>query len=175
MPYASSTEPVQILEAATPAHYDQARELMVELMAWDCAQVAKLGLDGALAESFYYSQGELQLPGELASPDGLLLLAVDERGAAGCGAFSKFGPGICELKRMYVRQAYRGRRLGERILATLVQRARQSGYGLIRLETVVFMKSAVAMYQRAGFCVCDPYYEIPEAFREITVFMEQAL
>jgi hypothetical protein len=97
MPYSSSTEPAKILEAATPAHFDQARELMLELMTWDCGQVTKLGLDGARAESFYYGQGELRLPGEFAPPEGLLLLALEEGRAAGCGAFSKFDSGICEL------------------------------------------------------------------------------
>ena len=174
MTSSTSTDRLQIIEATTPAHFEQAGELMRELMAWDCAQVALLGLDAALVESFYYSQGELQLPGEYAAPDALLLLAVDGGQAAACGAFSKFSPDVCELNRMYVRPAYRGRRLGARILAILLERARQAGYGLIRLETVSFMTSAIAMYQEAGFRVRDPYYEIPGVFREITVFMESA-
>ena len=76
---------------------------------------------------------------------------------------------------MYVRPAYRGRRLGARLVATLLKRARQANYSLIRLDTVVFMKSAIGMYQSMGFQVCETYYEIPQAFREITVFMELSL
>ena len=56
---------------------------MLELMKWDCSQVLALGLDGALAEQFYYKTGEFKLPGQYASPHGFLLIAMD--GGNACG------------------------------------------------------------------------------------------
>ncbi len=164
--------PVELTPASTPAHFEHARELMLELMAWDSSQVLALGLDGNLAEQVYYTGGELQLPGKYAPPDGLLLLAMDGGEAAGCGAFSSITPEICELKRMFVRDAYRGQGIGARIAAKLIDEAQRTGYRCMRLETVTFMNSALAMYRRLGFKECAAYNEIPESFLEITVSME---
>ncbi len=145
---------------------------MLELMEWDCSQVLALGLDGSLAEKFYYKTGEFQLPGEYAPPDGFLLLAMDGREAAGCGAFSKLTPKICELKRLYVRDAYRAQGIGARMASLLIDEARRAHYRLIRLETTTFMTSALTMYRRLGFQERAAYNEVPESFCESTVCME---
>ncbi len=145
---------------------------MLELMEWDCSQVLALGLDGSLAEQIYYRSGALQLPGEYAPPDGYLLLAMDGHEGAGCGAFGKLTPDVCELKRMYVRSAYRGQGIGVRMAARLIDEARRANYRWIRLETVAFMTAALATYRRMGFQECAAYNEVPEGFREITVCME---
>jgi GNAT superfamily N-acetyltransferase len=175
MPIHDSIDGVRLVEPSSRAQFEQARELMNELMAWDCAQVSELGLDSALVQSFYYSQDELKLPGDYARPDGCLLVALDGSQPAGCGAFSRSKPDVCELKRFYVRGAYRGKQIGSRIAAALTIQARQANYRRIRLETVIFMKSAIAMYRRLGFQDCEPYYEIPQVFRHMTLFMDMAL
>lgn len=155
--------------------WDVARVLIRELMAWDQAEVGKLGLDSKLMACFYYSSGELALPGEYAPPEGRLLLATEGADAAGCGAFARFDDASCELKRVYVRPAFRGQKLGEQIVTTLLDEARASGYRSMKLETVAFMTTAIATYRRLGFVDCPAYYEIPETFRPITLFMERAL
>jgi GNAT superfamily N-acetyltransferase len=168
----SGTDAVELIAASTPAHYEQVQELFVELMAWDCARVSELGFDSALAQQFYYGQVAAPLPGEYAPPDGLLFWAKYAGNSAGCGAFTKLSPGVCELKRVYVRTQYRGKKLGRQIVRSLIDCAQRNQYGLMRLETVSFMRSAIAMYREIGFRECPAYYEIPEDFRNITVFME---
>lgn len=163
---------IELTPAATRRHFAQARELMLELMAWDCSQVSALGLDGKAAERCYYEGGNFRLPGEYARPDGLLLLALDGREAAGCGAFSNLTADICELKRVYVRTRYRGQGIGARLATRLIEEAQRANYLRIRLETVSFMTAALALYRRMGFQDCAAYNEIPEDFREITVCME---
>ena len=79
------------------------------------------------------------------------------------------------MKRVYVRTQYRGKKLGRQIVRSLIQCAQRSQYGLMRLETVSFMRSAIAMYREIGFRECPAYYEIPQDFRDITVFMELEL
>jgi putative acetyltransferase len=162
----------EIVVATTPAHFEQVQQLFAELMAWDSARTAELGFDGALVQQFYYHQGVVRLPGEYAPPAGLLLLATQAGHAAGCGAFITLNPGICELKRLYVRERYRGQKLGQRIVQTLLDGARRADYRLMRLETVCFMQPAIAMYRELGFKERSPYYEIPPVFRDITMFME---
>ena len=171
----SGAEAVELIAASTPAHYEQVQELFVELMAWDCARVSELGFDSALAQQFYYGQVAAPLPGEYAPPDGQLFWAKYAGNSAGCGAFTKLSPGICELKRVYVRTHYRGKKLGRQIVTSLMDCAQRNQYGLMRLETVTFMRSAIAMYREIGFRECPAYYEIPEDFRDITVFMELEL
>jgi putative acetyltransferase len=166
---------VEIVVASTSAHFEQVEELFAELMAWDSAHTAELGFSAALVQQFYYHQGVVHLPGEYAPPSGQLLLATHSGNAAGCGAYINLSAGICELKRLYVRKQYRGRKLGQRIVTTLLDSARRADYHLMRLETVCFMQSAIAMYRELGFRERSAYYEIPEVFEEITLFMELEL
>jgi GNAT superfamily N-acetyltransferase len=171
----SGADAVELIAASTSVHYEQVQELFVELMAWDCQRVSELGFDSALAQQFYYSQVAAPLPGEYAPPAGLLLWAKYAGNSAGCGAFTKLSPDVCELKRVYVRTQYRGKKLGREIVRSLVECAQRKHYGLMRLETVSFMRSAIAMYREIGFRECPAYYEIPEDFRNITIFMELEL
>ena len=87
---------------------------------------------------------------------GILFLIVEGR-PAGCVAVRRFEKDIAELKRMYVRPAYRragyGRRLGEEALAL----ARRLGYRAIRLDTLPHMEEALALYRSFGFVEIEPY------------------
>ena len=79
------------------------------------------------------------------------------------------------MTRLYVGPEFRGMQIGQQMAARLIEAARAAGYRVMRLETTTFMKSAVALYGALGFVKCEPYYEIPESFRAVTLFMELAL
>jgi GNAT superfamily N-acetyltransferase len=166
---------LQIVRANSSEQFKQVRELLAEYIAWDSQVTASLGIDANILLEFQYQQGAIELPGEYAPPDGCLLLAVYGMEAAGCGALKKFDEQACEIKRMYVRPAFRGKQIGRRLLETLIQAARESGYAQARIETVTFMKEALALYYSLGFRDIEPYYEIPDEFKPITLFMELAL
>jgi len=76
---------------------------------------------------------------------------------------------------MYVRPEFRRLRIGRQLADALIDVAREAGYGVMRLETTTFMDKAITMYSSLGFHVCNPYYNIPESFRAITVFMQLEL
>lgn len=76
---------------------------------------------------------------------------------------------------MYVRPAFRGMGLGRRLVDQLIQAARESGYGLMRLETTKAADAAVSLYRAVGFRPCEPSYTIRDAFREAAIFMELSL
>jgi ribosomal protein S18 acetylase RimI-like enzyme len=104
------------------------------------------------------------LPGDYAPPDGRLLLAEWERQLAGCVALHALGPGICEMKRLYLRPQFRGKGLGRALTEHVIAEAREIGYKRMRLDTVdPVMKDAVAMYRRLGFNQIAPYRENPIA------------
>jgi GNAT superfamily N-acetyltransferase len=170
--YRFEMEMLEIVAAGTEEHYQQVKELLAELVAFDVAQVRELGLDVQAALDFYYGSGDEELPGEYTPPEGCIFLATYSEKAAGCIAFRRMTPNTCELKRMYVRPEFRGKRIGWQLANILIQTARQAGFRLMRLETTTYLDKAIRLYSALGFRSCPPYYTIPEIFRKITICME---
>ena len=106
------------------------------------------------------------LPGDYAPPGGRLALAfacepaTGER-VAGCIALRPLSPERCEMKRLYVRDAFRQRGVGRTLILWLLAEARAIGYAEMYLDTMPSMKGAIAMYERLGFMRCDAYADAP--------------
>ncbi|MCP4327788.1 MAG: GNAT family N-acetyltransferase [Alphaproteobacteria bacterium] len=101
------------------------------------------------------------LPGRYAAPDGELFLATVDRAYAGCIGARPIGDGICEMKRLYVRPAYRGVGLGRILACRIIDWARRAGYQAMRLDTVDTMVAAKALYRDLGFHPVAAYYDNP--------------
>jgi ribosomal protein S18 acetylase RimI-like enzyme len=112
------------------------------------------------------------LPGSYAPPAGRLLLAVRGREVAGCVALRPLTPGVCEMKRLYVRPAFRGHGVGRLLAEQVVAEARKAGYRLMRLDSLPSMGSALSLYRQLGFREIRPYRNNPI---EGAVFMELQL
>jgi ribosomal protein S18 acetylase RimI-like enzyme len=97
------------------------------------------------------------LPGAYAPPAGRLLVAEVDGGLVGCVALRSHQPGVCELKRLYVRPAYRGRGLGRRLLEALLSEAVAAGYREAVFDTIESMKEALALYRTFAFEPTEPY------------------
>jgi putative acetyltransferase len=131
--------------------------------------VASLGVD----LSFQDFDNELMVIAEQYNkPSGALLLVYDKGSAIGCAGIRKTDHEIAELKRMYVRDDYRGYGIGVQLLERGLEIARELGYRKIRLDTLSSMEKAQALYRSFGF------YEIP-SYRfnplEGTIYMEKQL
>ncbi len=117
---------------------------------------------------------ELQnLPGKYAPPEGSLLLAYQDERLAGCVVLRKLENGICEMKRLFVRDAFRGQKIGIRLIERLITDAREIGYLKMRLDThPPKMGKAVRLYESLGFKPISPYYDNPN---DNVLFMELLL
>ncbi len=112
------------------------------------------------------------LPGEYASPEGILLLAKIGEKAAGCvglrplqnSTWQEANSKYCEMKRLYVRPEFRGRALGRRLVERIIAAAEspERGYHRMRLDTIGSqMALAVALYRKFGFYEISPYRHNP--------------
>lgn len=152
---------VEILDASEH-HLLAFRELAAEYGA-SIADVAACSL-----EHQRFDDELASLPGRYApSCGGRLLVAMADGQPAGCIALRslpEIGPGVCEMKRMYVRPAYRGLKLGRRLAERLIEEARATGYTLMKLDTDRAPKfaAAIALYRSLGFVECERYNADPD-------------
>ena len=103
-----------------------------------------------------------QLPGAYSPPSGRLLLSRVDGELAGCVAIRRLEPRVCEMKRLYVRPAFRGRKLGLQMVNRLVREAREAGYSAMRLDTIAgAMDNAITLYRSVGFREIAPYSANP--------------
>jgi len=112
------------------------------------------------------------LPGRYAPPEGRVLLAMEHERAVGCVALRKIGDGICEMKRLYVRPAFRRQNLGRALADAVLAAAREIGYERMRLDTLSSMTGALSLYESLGFQRIAPYYDNPSG---AAVFLELKL
>jgi putative acetyltransferase len=101
------------------------------------------------------------LPGEYAPPAGRLLLALDALSSAGCVALRPLDAGTAEIKRLYVRPAYRGQGLGRALAEAAIAAARQTGRSRVVLDTLPSMGGAIALYRSLDFEEVAPYLAAP--------------
>ena len=166
---------ILIARAVTEEQFQQIRELMLEYVGWDGSRVGELGLDTQEMLDFCYDTSDHASPGAFAPPDGCLLIATSYELPAGCGAFHRMTPDACELKHLYVCPEFRGMQIGRRLAKALIEAARESGYGAMRLETTPHLEGAIAFYSALGFRACRDYDEIEDGDRENTIFMAMDL
>ncbi len=127
------------------------RGLFLEYQAW-------LNVDLC----FQDFQRELDtLPGKYAAPSGCLLLARDGDRVAGIVCLRPLGENACEMKRLFVRPDWRGRGLGRALAMAVIEQARKSGYGVMKLDTLGRLVAAESLYRSLGFAPTEPYCANP--------------
>lgn len=137
-------------------HLEDFRRLVQEYLDTEVIGGRGLNVD------FQHPDQELaDLPGSYARPTGAMLLAYVGDAPAACMGYRRIDETTCELKRLYVRPAYRGRHLASMLFRESCALARRAGYQRAVLDTLDSMTTALALYERFGFTRCGAYYDDP--------------
>lgn len=154
---------IEIIQVETPEQIAATRKIFREYEKWIDLDLCFQGFEQELAN----------LPGKYAAPEGRLFLAMSDKKNAGCVALRKLEDGICEMKRLFVHDEFRGQKIGIMLIEKLIADAKEIGYQKLRLDTFPpKMQKAVTLYESYGFQEIAPYYHNP--FGE-TLFMELEL
>ena len=150
-----SPPPIEIIVARSPHELDAARALFTEY-------AEQLGVDLAFQG---FGEELAALPGDYGEPRGTLLLALVDGEVAGCCALRPIDDvdyaNAAEMKRLFVRKAFRGFGLGRQLAEAVLQAALSLGYACVLLDTLDEMESARALYEDLGFAEIPPYYHNP--------------
>lgn len=142
---------MEIRKALIPGEVPALRDLFEEYAGSLGIPLDFQGFEGEVAD----------LPGRYAAPRGALWLALADGRAVGCVALRPLKPDVCEIKRLYVRPAFRGTGLGRRLAETVLAEAGRLGYRQVYLDTLPSMGGAIALYRALGFTEIEPYYDNP--------------
>ncbi|MCY7306383.1 MAG: GNAT family N-acetyltransferase, partial [Rhodoferax sp.] len=146
---------LEIVTPQSPADLTELRQLLREY-------AAILGVDPCFQD---FDSELLQLPGDYSGPRGSLVTANVVGELAGCCVLRRLHsadyPNAGEKKRLHVRTAFRGRGLGSMLAEAILDRARQTGYTSVLLNTLSDMETAPALYTDLGFVEIPPYYHNP--------------
>jgi GNAT superfamily N-acetyltransferase len=116
-----------------------------------------------------------ELPSCYFPPCGCFLLATVDGEAAGCVALKSDDPVVGELKRMFVHPAFRGQRIGERLVGAFFAQTRAYGYKRVVLNSHRSMTKAHEIYRKLGFRIVDAPPDFSEERRQVVVFMARSL
>ncbi|MDR1834443.1 MAG: GNAT family N-acetyltransferase [Fusobacteriaceae bacterium] len=135
-----------------PSEIEPTKNLIREYVRW-------IGSD----LSFQGIEEEVQhFPQKYEAPDGAFFVAVDGDVVVGCVGLKKIGDGICEMKRLYVKDAWKGRGIGKTLVNLIQREALKLGYRKMRLDTITgLMPAAIALYESEGFREIPAYVYNP--------------
>lgn len=143
---------IEIFQAETFEQLEEVRKLFREYEKQLDLDLCFQGFEEELAN----------LSGKYEKPEGRLFLAISDKKVAGCIALRKFENEICEMNRLFVRDEFRGQKIGNLLIEKVISEAKEIGYKKMRLDTYPpKMGKAVKLYESHGFYEIDSYYHNP--------------
>lgn len=120
----------------------------------------------------HFDEEMLNLAKKYKSPFGRLFILFVDHKPAGCVGFKKLNEKSCEMKRLYLRPAYRGSHLSQILLDLILEEAKNEKYETMYIDTLPFLKSAIRLYEKYGFVLTDRYNDSP---MDSSIFMRKKL
>lgn len=124
--------------------------------------------------SFQGLEEELDhLENKYAYGQGVLLAAINnDQEVIGCVAYHRLSEKCCEMKRLYVKPNYRQMHIGDKLVETLIEQAKEDGYQEMVLDTIKPLQTAIHLYQKHGFMMTEAYYYNP---MDDVIYMKKVL
>jgi ribosomal protein S18 acetylase RimI-like enzyme len=123
--------------------------------------------------SFQDIDNELgSFPAKYSDPNGIFIIAKDGNHIIGCVGFKKLDSKICEMKRLFVKENYKGKGIGKKLVEIIINEAKVKGYKKMRLDTLKTMENAITLYYKTGFYEIAPYVYNP---LEGAIYLEKTL
>ena len=141
---------------------EEAKGLIREYLDWINVDLGFQHVDEELAH----------FPEKYREPEGAFLVAREGDKVVGCVGIKKIGDGTCEMKRFFVKDGYKGRGIGKRLVDEIIKEAKCRGYSRMRLDSLKRMDRALILYRKFGFEAIGQYVENPI---EDAVFLEKKL
>ncbi|CAN5457009.1 GNAT family N-acetyltransferase [soil metagenome] len=142
---------IKIITAETDADYEAAKQLFIAYQQFLGEDLCFQSFDAEL----------MKLPIMYAATNGALLLAIKNGEYIGCVAFRKTGDDVCEIKRLYVTEAYKQQGIGRLLVDKIIATAKEAGYKKMILDTLNKLQPALNLYYSFGFKETTAYYPNP--------------
>lgn len=151
---------IEILPVNTPELTEETKRLFREYEKWLNVSLCFQGFEEEVNT----------LPGKYSPPEGKLYIVKYDSKYSGCIALRKIEDGICEMKRLFLKEELRGKGIGNTLVTKIINDAKDIGYKTMRLDTIKEkMPKAVEIYTKHGFVETEPYYHNPNPH---TLFLE---
>ena len=108
-----------------------------------------------------YDEEIVHLKSKYGLPEGRLYVLFADGKSAGCIGLRKIYSQTCEMKRLYIRSAWRGKKLGETLVEKIITEARKIGYSCMVLDRLPFLQNAIRLYKKIGFYEIESYNDSP--------------
>ena len=171
-----AASPVIVTKVSGPENFEAFGTLIRQYVEWCRARYQEDAwfVDQALGHQAL--DAELaQLSVKYSPPHGWAFLAHGDGDICGCGGYRRMSDEICEMKRVFVPERFRGKGVGRALCNEIVRSARREGYRTMRLDTANRLVEAIAMYEAIGFRRRSPYQNYPDRLMPYLVFMEMPL
>ncbi|MDR1121075.1 MAG: GNAT family N-acetyltransferase [Dysgonamonadaceae bacterium] len=128
-----------------------AKQLIVAYIQWLSQDLSFQNIDDELST----------FPEKYSEPEGTFLIAKENNEIVGCVGIKKLENGICEMKRLFVNDRYRGNGTAKKLVEMIIEEAKLKHYERMRLDTLDTMKEALNIYRKNGFYEIESYYNNP--------------
>ena len=128
-----------------------AKKLILEYIQWLNQDLSFQNIDDELSN----------FPQKYKEPEGSFIIAKENNDVIGCVGFTNIGDKICEMKRLFVNDNYKGKGIGKKLVEKIIEYAKLKKYKIIRLDTINTMEAALNLYYKIGFYEIEPYYNNP--------------
>lgn len=169
-------EPLSARQRARLVQALATADLLVRAATISFETVPPLSAPARAATAAYFAELDRRLPGgfdapsqsardaaALAPPEGAFVVTLSDGAPVACGGVQTIGPGVGEVKRMWVHDDWRGAGLGSRLLRHLEEVSAGLGHTVVRLDTNDTLTEAIALYRRSGYRSVPPYNDNPYA------------